>query len=656
MRMWIGAFVMVMGAAATAGANGNWTVQSPGGDLALVLTLGPAAQGPAEGVFTYTVHRGPRGARGIVVRPSPLGLRRSDEAFVQGLRFVEASRTVTVDESYSVPHGKRRRVRHHARQRTVTFANASGARLEVDLRAADDGVAFRYRFPEQDRATRRLVEETTGFHLPPGTTAWMTPHQPPGRYTPAYEDYFGEVPAGTAAPTPSGWSFPALFKVDGGRHWVLVTEAGVDHSHCGSRLASEAPDGLYRVRLPEPGEGMGVGEVEPSSALPWTLPWRVLIVGGSLARVVESTLVSDLSPPSTVADTSWVRPGRASWSWWSDSPSPKSERALTEFVDLAAEMGWEYSLVDANWNELPPGALERVLAHARRKGVGILLWYNSGGPHNDVTEAPRDRMHAREARRAELARLREWGVKGVKVDFWHSDKQDRIRQYLDVLRDAADYGLLVNFHGCTLPRGWSRTHPHLMSMEGVMGAEQYKFKASYPEKAAAHNTLLAFTRNVVGPMDYTPVTFTDHKYPRLTTDAHELALSVVFESGIQHYADSVAAYRALPEPARAFLRAVPAAWDDTRLLAGEPGRLAVFARRSGRSWFVGGINGQAAAQSFELDLRFLPAGVYDLTLIVDGKTPRGSLTATTRRVKAGDRVPVSVLARGGFVARVEPAR
>ena len=160
-----------------------------------------------------------------------------------------------------------------------------------------------------------------------------------------------------------------------------------------------------------------------------------------------------------MADTSWIRPGRASWSWWSDDDSPQNEAALKSFIDFGAEMGWEYSLIDANWNLMDPAALARVVAHGRDKNIGMLLWYNSGGPHNEVTEQPRDRMHLRDVRRKEFAMLRDWGVKGVKVDFWQSDKQDRIRQYLDLLRDAADFQLMVDPHGCTLPRGWSRTYP-----------------------------------------------------------------------------------------------------------------------------------------------------------------------------------------------------
>jgi hypothetical protein len=223
------------------------------------------------------------------------------------------------------------------------------------------------------------------------------------------------------------------------------------------------------------------------------------------------------------------------------------------------------------------------------------------------------------------------------------------------MRDAADFNLLVDFHGCTLPRGWARTYPHLMTSEAVPGAEQYKFNADYPKVAAWHNTVLAFTRNVVGGMDYTPVTFTDSKFPRLTTDAHELALAIVFESGLQHFADSVQAYRGLYEPAKALLKAVPAAWLETRWIAGEPGRLAVLARRAADGWYLGGISGLDQAQNVSVNLSFLGPGSHDATLIVDDGAPR-KLTSSTRRVTSQDRIPVDLLPRGGFAMRLTPVQ
>jgi alpha-glucosidase len=637
------AILLSAAAAAPRAADHTWTLTSPDTTLHVAVRL------DAHGALRYEIVRSDGAERHTVLAWSPLGLTREDQAFVQGLRFSAATPAATIDDAYVAPHGKRRAIRHRANERVLSFANGAGVPVDVIVRVADDGAAFRYRFPGSDATPRTVTGEHTGFAVPAGSTGWMLPRVPPGKYAPAYEDLFVEVRAGQSAPTPAGWDYPALFRVAGGREWLLVTEAGLDESYAATRLGA-TPDGtVYRVHLPEPGEGLGVGRSEPASPLPWTLPWRVVIVGRTLATVFESTLVNDLSPASVVADTSWVRPGRASWSWWSDDDSPKSEAALTSFIDFGAEMGWEYSLIDANWNLMDPAALERVLARAREKHVGVLLWYNSGGPHNDVTEQPRDRMHQRDVRRKEFARLREWGIKGVKVDFWQSDKQDRIRQYLELLRDAADFQLMVDPHGCTLPRGWSRTYPHLMTMEAVAGAEQYKFNEAYPAKAAWHNTVLAFTRNVVGPMDYTPVTFSDSKFPHLTTYGHELALAIVFESGLQHYADGVSAYRALPADALTLLKEVPAAWEESRLLAGSPGSLVVVARKGVGGWFLGGISGQDAAQTVRVDLSPLGPGPHTLRIVRDGDGPR-ALTSETRTVKAGERLVVELLPRGGFAA------
>src|SRR3954447_17865336 len=267
------------------------------------------------------------------------------------------------------------------------------------------------------------------------------------------------------------------------------------------------------------------------------------------------------------------------------------------------------------------GTIQDVIAHAKAKNVGLLFWYNSGGPHNDVTEAPRDRMLTREVRRAEFAKLKAWGVKGVKVDFWHSDKQDRIAQYRAVLMDAIDYELMVNFHGSTIPRGWSREFPNLIGMEAVFGAEQYKFREGYAAKAPWHNTVLPFTRNVAGPMDFTPVTFSDAKYPHVTTNAHELALSVVFETPIQHFADSVESYRSQPREVKRFLSQVPTAWEETRVLSGEPGETLVIARRDRRAWYVAGINGADAPVSVTISAAFLGDGLWNAEAISDGPGP-----------------------------------
>jgi hypothetical protein len=533
----------------------------------------------------------------------------------------------------------------------VHFQSPNGKPLDLTVRVANDGLAFRYAFPDRSAATHRVEEELTGFTVANGSHGWLLPHQTAGKWAPAYEEFFSEVDAGTASPNAAGWSYPALFRLADGQHWILITEAGLDPGYCGTRLRAEVPGGTYRVRFPDAAEGLGTGEVEPSSTLPWQTPWRVVIAGDSLASIVESTLVTDLSAPTALADVSWIHPGRASWGWWKDDDASKKEDVLDRFIDLASAMTWEYSLIDANWHMLPDGALERVIDHARQQHVGIMLWYNSGGPHNDVTEwGPRDRLFDPEKRRAEFARIAALGVKGVKVDFWQSDKQQLIGLYYDMMKDAAAARLLIDFHGSTIPRGWSRTFPNLVSMEAVFAAEQYKYQARMSEQGAWHNTVLPFTRNVIGPMDYTPVTFSDAKFPHQTTNAHELALSVVFESGLVHFADGPEAYAALPEAAKQFLKDVPVAWDDTKLVDGMPGKLAVIARRQGTTWWVGGISGATEPQTVPLDLSFLDDGEFDVIIVRDGALPRQMVTESAT-MRAIDRVNIPLLPRGGFALR-----
>jgi hypothetical protein len=628
-------------------ANNRWTLSSPDDQVTITTVLTEPSQTAAGGHLSYTIEHGQGDRRCEVIPPSPLGIQRADQTFLDGLKFVAAGKVQLIDEQYRMLHGKRANCRIVANRQTITFENASGARLQIDLHVADHGAAFRYGFPDTDGVLRTVTGEATGFHLPTGALAWMQPYHEPSKWTPAYEDYFQNgIPAGTSAPGEAGWSFPALFHLPKPDRWILLTEAAIDGTYCGSRLQQTATDNIYHIRFPQQGEGNGVGEVCPSSTLPWKTPWRVVMVADSPAGIVESTLVTDLNPPCALDDTDWIRPGRVSWSWWSDHDSPRDYDKLRDFVDLAAEMGWEYSLVDANWTLMDKGDVRQLARYAKDKGVGLLLWYNSGGPHNIVTEKPRGCLCDGQVRRFEFDLLNQWGVKGVKVDFFHSDKQDMMQLYLDILRDAADHKLMINFHGCTLPRGWSRTYPNLMSMEAVRGAECYTFASEYPEKAPWHNTILPFTRNVVGPMDYTPVTFTNGGYARRTTAAHELALAVVYESGWLHFADRTSAYRGLPSAPRQFLQSIPVTWDDVRYLDGYPGRYAVLARRKGSDWYIAGINGQEEPCDVSLDLSFLPTGETTATLIEDG--PDDRLADRQVSVAPQKSLKITMRPRGGF--------
>jgi alpha-glucosidase len=663
----VGGILLVL-AAQTAFGQTAWKVTSPDDKVTLAVRLadpGQVADYPTGKVrLYYEVLCG----NAVVLPLSPLGITRDDQDFVDGLRFVSASSVRTIDETYTMLHGKRKVCRDHAREQTLTFQNPNGARLELILRAYDDGAAYRYRFPESSDRTHTMTREASGFRLPKGGKVWAHPYDRASQYTPAYETYWvNGVEVGTASPNEEGWAFPLLFCTSDGDRWALITEAALDGSYCGSHLSQPTRGGVHWLQFPAPGEGHGTGEVEPSWTLPWATPWRVVIVGETLAPIVESTLVTNLNPPSIVEDASWIRPGRASWSWLSDHDSPQDHDKLETFIDLAAEMTWEFSLVDANWNIMKKGTIHDLLAHAEDQGVGLLLWYNSGGPHNVVTEQPRGTMDLRPVRRYEFRRLRDWGVKGVKVDFFQSDKQNIIQLYHDILKDAADFQIMVNFHGCTLPRGWSRTYPHLMTMEAVRGAECYSFDRSFTEYAPMHNTVIPFTRNAVGPMDYTPTMFDDNVYKHITTNTHEIALPIVFESGWLHFADRVSAYRDLPEVAKQFLRTVPVTWDETKFLAGRPGECVALARRHGDTWYLGAISGQKSERSVQVPLSFLAGDVkYTSLVIADGQTPR-RLNAAISKPQAGeysrftgvtskDSVDIDFLPYGGYVAVFAPAK
>ena len=337
-----------------------------------------------------------------------------------------------------------------------------------------------------------------------------------------------------------------------------------------------------------------------------------------------------------------LKPGRSSWEWWS-STSGRNVENLKSFIDLAAEMGWEYSLIDGGWPRMPEGSVEQLVSYANQKNVGLTIWYNSGG-RRDSTQRDEDfLMFNPDTRDKELARIAALGIKGIKVDFFASDKQNTIKLYLDILRDAAKHHLLVNFHGCTLPRGWSRTYPNLMSMEAIRGAECYRYSKTYPEMAARFNTIAAVVRGAVCPTDYTPVTITDNKYPRLTTVSHELALAVVYESGIIHFADKPEGYLNLPEKAKDYLKSVPATWDETRLLAWNPGELFVVARRKNDKWFIAGINGKNEPQNVEIQL---PVEIANATLITDGETIDGLKIENIENLKSNK---LTLEPNGGFV-------
>lgn len=579
-------------------------------------------------------------ADGALLTTIALGVKTDKFDFSRDVTLKSVSQPVDITEDYTALHGKSSHIINKGRAAIVTFCDPDGVRMDVEVRLYNDGLAFRYAIPNTTAEPLTFVAEQTAYTISPESRRWLQ------RYLTSYEADFPlqqEVRQGE-------WGYPALFETSG--RFMLITEANATRQYCATHLSNSKVADTYTLTFPGAGEGAGVGNVQPQWRDAWQSPWRV-VIAGSLKTLVASTLVEDVSDPC--ADPSkydFVEAGRASWVYWAYNHGTKDFKVCCDYVDLAAEMGWEYVLFDWEWDAMTNGGtLHDATAYALKRGIKPLIWYNSGGPHNWIPATPRSRMLTHENRVKEFRWLKSLGVAGVKIDFFESDKQQMMQYYLDILDDAAEARMLVNFHGATVPRGWSRTYPHLMSMEAVFGAEQYNNSPRMTPIAARLNCTLPFTRNVVGPMDYTPVAFTNSQHPHTTTYAHELALSVAFESGVQHWADRPSGFRELPAEPKQLMKDVPAAWDETVLVDGYPGTHFVVARRRGTTWYVGGLNGTNEKRDFTVDLSFLPKGRYQALVIADG-TDDKSFATSRRRVTATTKLRLSTLPQGGFTLKL----
>jgi alpha-glucosidase len=573
-----------------------------------------------------------------------LGLIRSDQDFSKDLKLVKIGKTQSVHESYTALHGKRANCSNEANETVVYFENPGKSKLNLIIRAYNDGLAFRYEFPDKT-GTFVVKDECTSYTIPQGTKRWLE------KWNTANEGLYSGMNDDN---TQQNWGYPALFNATDSNCWYLIHEADVNRTYCGTKLSNEADKSSYKTTFPNPRDGNGQGESQPTIILPWKSPWRVVILG-SLADVVESTLIDDVCPPSVVSKTDWIKPGVVSWNYWSSNHGTKDFKTVCAFADLAANMDWPYTLLDWEWDAMGNGGnLEDAAKYILSLGVKPMIWYNSGGKHTYVPATPRDRMLTHENRVEEFTKLKKMGFVGVKIDFFESEKQDMITYYLDILDDAAKFEMMVYFHGCLVPRGWARTYPQLMTYEGVRGAEWYNNGPEFTNTAPEHNTILPFTRNVVGAMDYTPVTFTNSQFPHSTSYAHELALSVVFESGFQHMADRPEGYLDLPDAAKNFLRTVPNAWDDTKLVDGYPGKDVIIARRKGSTWYIGGLNAERGEKRKTVSFHFLPEGVkYKLTLLTDGTHDKAFATQYLV-VEKSSVMDIRMLRRGGFAGSMKP--
>lgn len=528
-----------------------------------------------------------------------------------------------VTDDYTMLTGKRRHCTNKANE------YRSGA---LTLRVYNDGIAFRY----------ANKTGNTVYSIPEGTRRWMQ------QWCDSYEGFFPLTTTYKVEPVPSysgisksdegwnnRWGYPALLEPVK-NVFVLLTEANIERGQSASCLFNDGE--LFRV---VPAEQYAVSASDHT-------PWRVAVIG-KLADVVESTLVTDVSEPSKIAKTSWIQPGVASWIYWAYNHGSNDYDIICKYVDMAVTLHLPYVLIDAEWDEMKNGkTIEDAVAYAKEKGVRPLIWYNSSVGWVNGAPGPKFRLNKAEDREKEFAWCERIGVAGVKIDFFSGDNQRNMDYCQDLLESAARHHLLVNFHGATIPRGWQRTWPNLMTTEGVYGAEWYNNVATFTSQAARHNATLPFTRNVIGPMDYTPCAFSDSQHPHITSPAHELALTVLFESGLQHLADRPESFLSQPQQVQDFLGALPTAWDETRYVSGYPGESVVLARRSGKTWYVAGINGSDSPQSLVLAKDFLKGSVRQMTLFADNEQGGWSIQALNELP-----TKVACLPRGGFIIRIQ---
>ena len=544
-----------------------------------------------------------------------------------------------VTANYQMLAGKKSTCTNEANE---YVAKLSG-NVQLVLRLYNDGAAFRY---ELSGLKGKLPKEQTAYMIPEGTKRWML------QWTDSYEGFYpmsttGKIkPIGRMAGVAKSdegynlrWGFPTLVEPQQGV-FMLLSEANIERNQAAACLYTDGD--LLRV-TPD------VNEVNLRGK--WHSPWRIAIIG-NMQDLIQSTLVTDVSEPCKLTDTSWIKPGVVSWIYWAYNHGSNDYNIIKKYVDMAVTLKLPYVLIDAEWDQMQDGkTIEDAVAYANSKGIKPMIWYNSSVGWIDGAPTPKFRLNKPEDREKEFAWCEKIGVAGVKIDFFSGDCQRDMTYCIDLLECAARHHLLVNFHGATVPRGWQRTYPNLMSTEGVYGAEWYNNVPTFTNVAASHNTTLPFTRNIIGPMDYTPCTFSDSQHPHITSDAHELALTVLYESALQHLADKPESYLAQPQQVQDFFGKLPTTWDETRYVSGYPGESVVLARRSGNTWYVAGINGTNDKKVLDVDLSFI-SGAKCVQTFADADPAQYQLSGNKDwLITKGNQIPkqIATQPRGGFV-------
>lgn len=604
-------------------------VQSPDGLLKVNLQLN-------KGKPSYSVAYNNK----TMLESSPLGLETSIGSFAQEL--VSVSEEINpIDETYMLSHAKASRIRYQANELIHTYTNTEGDTLQIIFRVANNDISQAYRISSPEKTHCTIQKELTGFDFPSYTTTFITPQAPWGegwmRTKPSYEEEYSlDGALGEPSKYGIGFTFPALFHI-GDDGWVLISETGVSSLYAGTKLSEGTKDGLYTIAFPEKEENHGVGDATVTAGLPLHTSWKTITVGETLKPIIETTSAYDVVKP--LYEPSQVyKPGRSTWSWvvWQDNSINFDDQI--KFIDLSAALNFEYVLIDNWWDRnIGRERMAELVRYARSKNVDVILWYNSNGSWSDAPQTPQDCMDTAPARRREMAWLKAVGVKGIKVDFFGGDKQVTMKLYEDILTDANEYGISVNFHGATLPRGWERMYPNHMTSEAALVSENLIFNQYWTDKEAYSSAILPFTRNAVCGMDFGPVFFNKRLSKeqkegtiRKTTDAFQLATMVIYQSATQHLGVTPNNLDEQPDYVLDFLRMVPTVWDETRFLDGYPGKFFVVARRYGTQWYIAGSNAEEQPKKVTLSLPWLTG--QDVSMIYDNNDrTAGFKTATVNK-------------------------
>lgn len=577
-------------------------IESPDGNIIVNLD-------DAGGKVTYRVDY----AGKTILEQSPLGLVTKEFDFSKSLKLTD-EKLRSINETYTLNRSKKSAVEYKANEWTGTYTNADNAKLSIVFRVSNNDIAFKYVISGNGNTGADIVErEVTGFDFPSFTTTFLSPQATPmigfRRSKPSYEEeYKPDEPVGTKSKYGLGYTFPALFHV-GDNGWALISETGVSSLYCGSKLSEGTKDGLYSISYPEPGENNGVGSASPAISLPGETPWRTITVGKTLKPVVETTVpfdvVSELYKPSQD-----YKFGRGTWSWimWQDNSCNYDDQV--KYIDLASNLGYEYILIDAWWDKnIGYDRMEKLISYAKSKNVDVFLWYNSDGYWNDVKQSPKNIMCNTIARKKEMKWLQEQGVKGLKVDFFGGDKQETMKLYEDILSDANDYGLMIIFHGCTLPRGWERMYPNYVGSEAVLASENLIFSQHFGDNEAYNATLHPFIRNAVGSMEFGPVLLNKRLNRgnnggtiRRTTDVFEIATSIIFQNPVQMFAIAPNNLHDTSSEVIDFMKNVPTTWSETVFIDGYPGEYVVLARKSGGKWYIAAANAEKGVKKMKVRL------------------------------------------------------